>query len=110
MPSPFEPIDFTINQFALSGAGANITASGTLAASGEAGMETPVGQINARGEGVNGLLDNLVKIGVVPAEQIQGVRMMMAMFTKAGDTPDSLTMDIEFREGGSIFANGQQVK
>ena len=36
--------------------------------------------------------------------------MMLAMFTKAGEGPDTATMDIEFREGGSIFANGQQVK
>lgn len=110
MPSPFEPIDFTINQFALSGAGVNVTAAGNLAAAGEGGMETPVGQINARAEGLNGLLDRLVQIGVVQQEQVGAARMMLAMFTKAGEGPDTLTMDIEFREGGSIFANGQQVK
>lgn len=107
---PYEPVDIAINQFALSGAGVNVTAAGNLAAAGEGGMETPVGQINARAEGLNGLLDRLVQIGVVQQEQVGAARMMLAMFTKAGEGPDTLTMDIEFKEGGSIFANGQQVK
>ena len=40
-----------------------------------------------------------------------GLRMMLAMFTQTveGD-PDRLETQLEFREGGAIFANGQQVK
>ena len=37
--------------------------------------------------------------------------MMLAMFARPSDSdPETMTTEIEFREGGSIFANGQQVK
>ena len=38
------------------------------------------------------------------------LRMMLAMFTQPGESSDSLASEIEFREGGQIFANGQQIK
>lgn len=42
---------------------------------------------------------------------MMGMRMMLAMFAKPDEAnPDRLTSEIEFREGGRIFANGQQVK
>ena len=71
----------------------------------------PVGTLNGTFEGVNGLMDKLVAMGLVPQEQMMGMRMMMAMFAKPAEgNPDQLTSEIEFREGGQIFANGQQVK
>ena len=71
----------------------------------------PVGKLNGTFAGVNGLMDKLVAMGFVPEEQMMGMRMMLAMFAKPVDgQPDQLTSEIEFREGGSIFANGQQVK
>ena len=55
--------------------------------------------------------DKLVAMGLVPQEQMMGMRMMMAMFAKPAEgNPDQLNSEIEFREGGQIFANGQQVK
>ena len=61
--------------------------------------------------GVNGLLDTLGGMGVIPADQVTGVRMMLGLFTKPGaEGEDKLTTDLEFKEGGTVFANGQQVR
>lgn len=107
---PFEPTKIDINQILLNAVGAKISAKGSLAPSGEGGINTPVGEINAQIEGANGLMDTLVAMGVLPQDQMQAVRMMMAMFTKPGEEPDSLLSNIEFKDGGQIFANGQQIR
>lgn len=109
-PSPVEPVEITINQLALSAVGAKITAHGSLKPSESGGIEAPVGTINARYEGVNGLIDKLGKMGLIPEDQMAGVRMMLAMFARPGEGTDVLTTDVEFKEDGSVFANGQQVK
>ena len=60
---------------------------------------------------MNGLLDTLGGMGVIPADQVTGVRMMLGLFTKPGaEGEDKLTTDLEFKEGGTVFANGQQVR
>ncbi|WP_288948700.1 DUF2125 domain-containing protein [uncultured Paracoccus sp.] len=106
---PFEPIDLTINQVALNALGAKIHAEGALKAPESGDMTTPVGELNASYEGVNGLIDKLSTIGLIPEDQAMSVRMMMAMFAKpVGD--DKLETKLEFKEDGSIFANGQQIK
>ncbi|WEF24482.1 DUF2125 domain-containing protein [Paracoccus sp. S3-43] len=107
--APFAPKSLTVNKVALDAVGAKADIAGTL----EFGdnPNEPVGKLNGSFEGVNGLMDKLVTMGLVPQEQMMGMRMMLAMFAKPVDgQPDQLTSEIEFREGGSIFANGQQVK
>lgn len=107
---PFQPKTLTINRFALDAIGATADLTGELAF-GDKPQDPPVGQINGTFEGVNGLIDKFGAMGFIPQDQIMGVRMMLAMFAKPveGQT-DQMTTNIEFREGGSIFANGQQVK
>ena len=39
-----------------------------------------------------------------------GVRMAMGAFMVPGSEPDSLTSKVEFKEGFSVFANGQQIQ
>ncbi|PZO67674.1 MAG: DUF2125 domain-containing protein [Paracoccus denitrificans] len=109
-PEPFAPTELTINQIALSGLGAKINAEGELKAPEGGTLETPIGTINARYEGLNTLLGKLVEAQLVPEDQLSGIRMMMAMFAKPAEGNDVLTTDLEFKEGGSIFANGQQIK
>ena len=73
------------------------------------GPPLPVGTADVRLEGGNKVIDALIKLGVITAEDAMGARMMMAMFGQpAGD--DVLTSKIEAREGGSIFVNGQQIQ
>ncbi|MTH35721.1 DUF2125 domain-containing protein [Paracoccus limosus] len=110
-PSPFEPVDLTINQFALKAVGASIQATGALKAPESGDMTMPVGNIHAEYEGVSALIDKLVGMGLIQQDQVMGVRMMLAMFAKPVDgNPDKLVTDLEFKDGGQVFANGQQIK
>lgn len=110
-PPPFEPVDVTINQFALNAVGAKVTAEGALKAPESGDMSAPIGEIHAQYEGINGLIDTLGSMGLIPEDQIMGVRMMMAMFAKpVAEGEDKLETRLEFKEGGAIFANGQQIK
>ncbi len=111
-PEPFVPVDLNINQFALSALGAKITANGQLTGP-EGGdlIQAPVGKLNATFEGVNGLLDTLGSMGLVPEDQLMSVRMMLTMFGKpAAEGEDKLTTELEFKEDGSLTANGQQLR
>ncbi|MDO5657325.1 MAG: DUF2125 domain-containing protein [Paracoccus sp. (in: a-proteobacteria)] len=109
MGSPADPRDVSINQFALSLLGASITANGQLEVPEGGSVDAPVGNLSARYEGVNALLDTLGAAGIIPADQMMGVRMGLMMFARA-DGEDRMVTDLEFREDGSIFANGQQVR
>lgn len=108
---PFAPVDLAINQFALNALGAKITAEGALKAPENGDMTAPLGQIEAHAEGLNALIDKLAAMGVIPQDQLMGVRMGLAMFAKpVAEGEDKLTSQIEFKDGGSIFVNGQQMK
>ncbi len=112
-PDPIVPTEVTINQFALDMLGAKVAAQGVLKAAdgGDITTTPPVGQISAQLEGVNGLLDKLAAMGLMPEEQVMGMRMMLGLFAKpVAEGEDKLTSDLEFKEDGTIFANGQQVK
>lgn len=109
-PMPFDVTELTINQFALSGAGVKAEAKGTLTVPEGGDISAPVGTISARYEGVNGLIDTLVAMGVISQEEVMGYRMMLTMFAKPGDGTDVLTTELQFKEGGEIIANGQKIK
>jgi len=110
-PQPFEPVEVTVNQLALAALGAQVHAQGMLRAPQGGGMTTPVGEISANYEGVNGLIDKLGAMGLIPEDRIMGVRMMMAMFAKpVAEGEDKLETRLEFKEDGAIFANGQQIR
>lgn len=74
------------------------------------GFPKPVGEVNINLAGANGLMDKLVEMGLLPAEQVMGARMMMGMFAVPGEAPDTLKSNIEFNEAGQILANGQRIK
>lgn len=106
---PLIPKTVKINQFTLEAVGAKADLTGDLVI--PEGAQQPVGIVEGSFDGVNALLDKLVAIGLVPQEQVMGARMMIAMFAKpVGDNPDQLQTKLEFKENGTIFANGQQVK
>lgn len=73
------------------------------------GVPVPEGKLNFEISGANGLIDNLVKLGVIPEDEAMMSRMMLGMFARAtGD--DSMESEIEFRNGGEIYANGQRLR
>jgi hypothetical protein len=107
--APLLPRDLTIKDVSLDAVGATADLTGDLTFGDDPSQ--PVGTINGTFTGINGLLDNAVAMGLAPEQQMMGVRMMLAMFARPAEgDPETLTTELEFREGGSIFANGQQVK
>ena len=59
--------------------------------------------------GLNGLLDNLVAMGLVPQDQVMGPRMMMGMFARAtGD--DQMEIEVEVTPNGQVNVNGNRVR
>lgn len=111
MAPPVDLRDITINKVALNMLGAKADVTGKLAAPEQGDMQAPVGTISGKFEGVPALLEKLGSIGLVPAEQMMGVQMMLQMFSKPdAQNPNVLTTELEFKEGGQVFANGQQVK
>jgi hypothetical protein len=91
---------------ALSGSGV-FTFDNSMVAQG--GPPMPLGTASVRLEGGNALIDGLIAMGVISADDASGARMMMAMFGKSAGA-DVLTSDIEAKAGGSVFVNGQQIQ
>ncbi len=108
---PGEVHSLNISDVLLSVAGAQLTANGSFTFDNTdlmtfGGMPAPNGSLNATLEGANGLLDKLVTMGLVPADQANGVKMMSGMFFRPGDGPDVLTTEIGVQPDGTISANG----
>ncbi len=74
------------------------------------GFPRPEGALDVKILGVNGLMDKLVQMGLLPEEQAMGARMMMSMFSVPGAGPDELNSKIEVNEQGHVLANGQRLK
>ncbi|CAM3163374.1 DUF2125 domain-containing protein [Paracoccus nototheniae] len=106
---PFLPRSLSIKDISLDAVGASMQMAGDLTFGDDPSQ--PVGTVEGTFSGINTLLDRLVQMGVVPQEQLMGPRMMLAMFARPVEgNPDQLQTELEFREGGSIFANGQQIQ
>lgn len=109
MPTPFEVSEAKINELRLKAVGAELTGTGAVTLDNTATPPKPLGAIDLNLTGATKLMDNLVAMGLVPEDQMMGMRMMMGMFAvPAGE--DALTSKIEFKEDGGIYANGQRVQ
>lgn len=73
------------------------------------GLPAPTGKIDLQLVGANALIDKLVAMGMIPEDQAMGARMMMGMFARPGNGPDTLTSTIEFKDKG-FFANGMRLQ
>ncbi|MDJ1009372.1 MAG: DUF2125 domain-containing protein [Paracoccaceae bacterium] len=113
--APGEIESLTIGGLRLSAAGAELTGDGAFEFDNSgtgpfAPAPSPSGALNLELEGGNALLDTLVAMGLVPEEQAMGVRMMLGLFARPGDGPDTLVSTIEVGTDGSISANGQRIR
>ncbi len=107
--SPFEVSEAKINELHLKAVGADLTGTGAVTLDNSATPPKPLGAVDLNLSGANKLMDNLVAMGLVPEDQMMGMRMMMGMFAvPAGE--DALTSRIEFRDDGGIYANGQRIQ
>lgn len=72
-------------------------------------MPYPTGKLDIRALGVNGLIDKLVAMGLLPEDQAMQGRMMMSMFANSSADRDELTSVLEFKDK-HFYANGQQLQ
>lgn len=107
--APPTVLDAVLKKFHFSGVGASIDATGTASAF-DAQMTPAKGELKATAVGVNGLLDKAVTMGLVSAEDVQGYRLMMALFAKPVDgKEDTLESHLEMKDGHA-YANGVQLQ
>lgn len=111
---PGELNSVEITELVIKGAGAEITGGGAFTFDNSDlqtfdGFPRPEGQVNFAINGVNGLVDNLIQMGLIPQDEAMMPRMMMGMFTTpVGD--DMLTSTIEVNSEGHVLANGQRLR
>ncbi len=108
--APIDVHDVAITDITLSVAGAELLASGAATLDNSGPIPVPTGKLNASLRGANGLIENLMKLGLLQPQQAMPARMMMGMFAVPGDGPDHLTSEIEFKSNGGILANGIPIK
>jgi len=111
---PGELTSLDLTQILVKAAGTEVGATGELTFDNTDltsfdGVPAPTGSINVSIKGANALIDNLIAMGILPADQAMGARMMLGLFARPGAAPDELTSVIEFKDGG-LFANGQQLQ
>ncbi|MEL7115342.1 MAG: DUF2125 domain-containing protein [Pseudomonadota bacterium] len=114
MPGDVKSMD--INELEVSVVGASLTGTGGFTFNMEdfstfAPFPAATGVVDLQLDGANALIDKLISMGLLPSEQAMGARMMMGLFARPGDGPDSLVSRIELDgESGAISANGQRLR
>jgi hypothetical protein len=113
MPGELHALE--LSELQVKGIGAEITGNGALTFDNSdletfGGIPLPTGVVNLKAVGINGVMDKLVAMGLVPEDQVMGARMMMGMFAKVveGET-DAISSTLEFKDGG-FFANGMRLQ
>lgn len=98
-----------LNKMELSVAGMKLDGSGSATFDTTSGVPVPVGTVDLKLVGANGLMKNLVDIGLIEQQQTLIAQMMLGLYAvRAGD--DSYTSLIEMKPSGAILANGQQIR
>jgi hypothetical protein len=105
----------TINRVLLDVAGARITAEGAFAVDTSRpgtvpGLPALSGRLGVTTQGLTALLDSLGELGLLQAPDLMGARMIIAMLTTPGDTPDTLSAEIELKPDGGLVANGMRLR
>lgn len=113
MPAELDSVN--LNNLLISAAGAQIDGIGSFTFDNSdmstfPGVPRPEGAIDANITGINGLMDKLIQMGLLPEDQAMGARMMMSMFTVPGEGDDTLKTKIEVNEQGHVLANGQRLR
>ena len=103
-----------VHNINLKAGGAELTAQGGFSFDNSdmttfAVVPAPTGKLDIKATGVNALIDTLVAMGLVPQDQADQGRMMVAMFANTSATADEMTSTLEFKDK-HFFANGQQLQ
>lgn len=107
---PGELHALTLSDVRLSLAGAEFTADGNFTFDNSDlttfnGFPAPDGILNAKLVGGNALLDNLVAMRLLPAEQANAIKLGAGAFARPGGE-DTLTTQITVSPDGTVAANG----
>ena len=111
---PGELESLSLDELTVRGAGAELLGSGAFTFDFTdfqtfPGAPRPEGELNLAINGVNGLIDTLVQMGLVPQQEVMGAQMMMGAFTRpVGE--DMLETTVEITGDGQILANGQRLQ
>jgi len=100
----FESLD--INELSLSAIGVDLVADGAFTFDNSQGETVPQGSMNAEVSGLDGVIETLAGMGVLPPEIMMSARMMMGLMLVPGDRPDTYTSVIEVAPDGTVSANG----
>jgi len=112
-PAQLHALDVT--NLTLKAAGAEVTGDGAFTFDNSdtttfPGVPLPSGQMDLKIVGANGLVDQLVQLGLLPEDQAMAARMMMGLFANAVEgSDDTLTSTLEFKDKG-LFVNGQRLQ
>ena len=112
-PGELHALDVT--ELKISAAGALLTGAGAFTFDNSdkvtyPGMPMPTGKIDLKLTGGNGLMDKLVAMGLLTAEDVMGAKMMIAIVANAGpEGTDELTSTIEVKDK-VLSANGQPLQ
>jgi hypothetical protein len=104
----------SIDDLNISVAGAQVTGTGAFTLDNSdlttfPGVPRPEGTAEFQINGLNALIDNLVNLGLVPQEQVMGLRMGLSLFaTPVGE--DQLQSRIEATADGQLLVNGQRLQ
>ena len=108
--APGEVHSVTVNELRLAALGALLTGTGAFDFDNTGPVPQPAGTMNLRLEGANALIDTLVNMGMLPQDQAMGARMMLGLFARPGDGPDTLVSEITVQPDGAVLANGQRIR
>jgi hypothetical protein len=108
-PAP-EIESLEVREFDVAVAGVEATGEGSFTFDNTTGVPVPVGEASARVAGLDRMLDALVSLGWITAEDARNARLGLAVAFRAGDGPDVRVTQVEARPGGAVFVNGVQVQ
>lgn len=107
--APGELDSLSLDALRLSLAGAELTGEGEVTFDNSGPAPVPAGSVDLELTGANALIGKLVSMGLIPEDQAMGAQMMLGLFARpVGE--DQLTTTIEFKEDGSVLANGQRIR
>lgn len=101
-PGQLHQLDLTALRAAAGGASAEATGQLTF----DPTTAAPEGSITLAIQGAEVLMTKLVAMGLMGDDDVRQARVMLAIFARPGDSADSLTSELEFKDG-ALFANGQ---
>jgi len=105
----------TIDDFILSAVNTKLSAKGAFTLDNTdlttfGGFPAPDGNLLVNLSGMDAMIKNLVKMGLVSEDDVMGMRMGLMMMAVAGEKEDTLVSDIKVSPNGEVTANGKRIK